>query len=148
MFTKTRSLVVGLLVLAFATLFFAQEALATWTICNKTNGTVWVARAFQVMVNAIKKGTFVSQGWLELKSSECNKVLDENVKGWHLYFYAETKGRDLTWPGDYYFCINGKNAFALFDADSESRCSGTDLEWQGFMEQVASTDNWTTNLTP
>jgi uncharacterized membrane protein len=135
----------ALLSLALTAAGFVNPAFAqSWSICNKTSGSVDVTVGY-----AIDGGLLQSKGWFVLApNGGCAHVINrsDTVDYTTGYLYARTSGsRNPVIAGDQNLCVNNDAAFAYHRHDNcgvgnlqhvQSRPIGFDLN-----------KNWTTNIT-
>lgn len=110
--------------------------------CNKTSyQTIYVALAYW-------DGTGLrSKGWYSVKSGECNTAsVAQNYNG-NVYVYAEYNSGEISWPGQYSFCVDPVERFSISESDKVS-CSGSNQKSVKMSAWSVSpgTNNW--NLSP
>jgi uncharacterized membrane protein len=65
-----------------------------------------------------------SKGWYPVKSGECKEVsVAQNYNG-NVYVYAEYNSGEISWAGQYSFCVNLVDSFSISESDKVI-CSGS-----------------------
>ena len=128
--------------LALAGLFLALAgpgvARADFRVCNNSSGRVSVAIAYT------DGQTWVSEGWWNLKSSDCEVLLRGSLAAQFYYVYAMDE-RGGEWKGKAFMCTNDRE----FKIEGRQDCYVRGFERTGFFEVDTGKDakNWTVQLT-
>ena len=128
--------------LALAGLFLALAgpgvARADFRVCNNSSGRVSVAIAYT------DGQTWVSEGWWNLKSSDCEVLLRGSLAAQFYYVYAMDE-RGGEWKGKAYMCTRDRE----FRIESRENCLVRGYDRTGFLEIDTGKDakNWTVQLT-
>lgn len=83
--------------------------------CNKTSTTLYAALAYSTD-DADKQ--WVSQGWTEIKASDCEMLVNEKLSKHFYYIYAMSENGDITISGDdvnHTFCVDAEADNFKFD---------------------------------
>jgi len=116
----------------------APPARAAFRLCNQTAGRVSVSLAY----TDGKK--WVSEGWWNLKPSDCDTLLEGPLAAEFYYGYAMDE-RGGEWKGKAYMCTNDRE----FKIEGREDCFARGYERTGFFEVDTGKDakNWTVQLT-
>jgi uncharacterized membrane protein len=120
----------------------AEPAQAQLQVCNRTNRNVSVATGYGV------DGGWRSEGWYEVKSKQCEVVIDDSLTvGGYYYLYASDRSDDWVWKGsgNQDFCVHPNDKFTF--VNKKETCGGKGTEWRSFFEVKADSSNETFNLT-
>jgi len=125
--------------LAFAALLaLGAAARADFRICNNSAGRVSVAVAYT------DGKAWVSEGWWNLKSTDCEVLLRGALAAQFYYVYAMDE-RGGEWKGKAYMCTRDRE----FRIDGRENCLVRGYDRTGFLEIDTGKDakNWTVELT-
>jgi len=128
--------------LAFASLTALLAATcaarADFRICNNSSARVSVAVAYTDGQN------WVSEGWWNLKSSDCEVLLRGGLAAQFYYVYAMDE-RGGEWKGKAYMCTRDRE----FRIEGRDNCLVRGYDRTGFLEIDTGKDakNWTVQLT-
>jgi uncharacterized membrane protein len=116
----------------------AAPARADFRLCNQTSDRVSVALAY----TDGKK--WVSEGWWNLKPTDCDTLVQGSLAAEFYYVYAMDE-RGGEWKGKAYMCTNDRE----FKIDGREDCFARGYERPGFFEVDTGKDakNWTVQLT-
>jgi uncharacterized membrane protein len=116
----------------------AAPAHADFRLCNQTSDRVSVSLAY----TDGKK--WVSEGWWNLKPSDCDTLLEGPLAAEFYYVYAMDE-RGGEWKGKAYMCTNDRE----FKIEGREDCFARGYERTGFFEIDTGKDakNWTVQLT-
>ena len=127
-----------LLTLIAAALFAAPAARADFRMCNLTDLRVSVALAYT------DGAAWVSEGWWNLKPTDCNTLLRGSLAAQYYYVYAMDE-RGGEWRGKAFMCTSDRE----FKIDGRQDCFVRGYDRTGFFEVDTGKDakNWTVQLT-
>ena len=127
-----------LLTLIAAALFAAPAARADFRMCNLTDRRVSVALAYTV------GQAWVSEGWWNLKPTDCDTLLRGALAAQYYYVYAMDE-RGGEWKGKAFMCTSDRE----FKIDGRQDCFVRGFDRTGFFEVDTGKDakNWTVQLT-
>jgi uncharacterized membrane protein len=116
----------------------APAALADFRMCNLTASRVSVALAYT------DGQAWVSEGWWNLKPTDCNTVLRGALAAQFYYVYAMDE-RGGEWKGKAFMCTSDRE----FKIDGRQDCFVRGFDRTGFFEVDTGKDakNWTVQLT-
>ena len=116
----------------------AAPARADFRLCNQTADRVSVALAYT------DGKLWVSEGWWNLKPSDCDTLLEGPLAAEFYYVYAMDE-RGGEWKGKAYMCTNDRE----FKIEGREDCFARGYERTGFFEVDTGKDakNWTVQLT-
>lgn len=112
---------IGAAAMFVAAAFHPSPALAYLKLCNESGEKVWATIAYYDSSYQY----YISEGWWSIEPEGCKTVLSYDLKDRYYYVYGHSS--NLTWSGDYSFCVDPDNPFTLYNAGE--RCSG---EWRKF----------------
>ena len=119
-------------------LLFAGPAAADFRLCNNTANRISVALAYT------DGQAWVSEGWWNLKSTDCGTLLRGSLAAQFYYVYAmDEHGGE--WKGKAFMCTSDRE----FKIDGRQDCYVRGFERTGFFEIDTGKDakNWTVQLT-
>ncbi len=121
-----------------AALLAAQPAWADFRMCNLTANRVSVALAYT------DGQTWVSEGWWNLKPSDCDTLLRGALAAEYYYVYAMDE-RGGEWKGKAFMCTSDRE----FKVEGRQDCFVRGYDRTGFFEVDTGKDakNWTVQLT-
>ena len=127
----------ALAILAFASLA-ATSARADFRMCNLTHSRVSVALAYT------DGQQWVSEGWWNLKPTDCDTLLSGGLAAQFYYVYAMDE-RGGEWKGKAFMCTSDRE----FKIDGRQDCYLRGFDRTGFFEVDTGKDskNWTVQLT-
>jgi len=119
----------------------SSQALAGWSICNRTPDEMYVAIAYDK-----GDGVKISQGWWKLRGcGGCKSFGDFKIKG--VWYRAENRSGGRLIEGNDLFCVHESNAFKL---DTGHSCGlggkSKSLSRKGFRFVTLSAKNFTSNI--
>ncbi len=116
----------------------AAPARADFRLCNLTSDRVSVSLAYT------DGKTWVSEGWWNLKPTDCDTLLEGPLAAEFYYVYAMDE-RGGEWKGKAYMCTNDRE----FKIEGREDCFARGYERTGFFEVDTGKDakNWTVQLT-
>jgi uncharacterized membrane protein len=103
--------------------FFAAPAHADFRLCNLTSDRVSVALAYT------DGKTWVSEGWWNLKPTDCDTLVQGALAAEYYYVYAMDE-RGGEWKGKAYMCTNDRE----FKIEGREDCFARGYERTGFFE--------------
>jgi uncharacterized membrane protein len=129
---------IALFVLSFAIAGRAAPALADFRMCNNTANRVSVSLAYT------DGQSWVSEGWWNLKPSDCDTLLRGTLAAQFYYVYAMDE-RGGEWKGKAFMCTSDRE----FKIDGRQDCFVRGYDRTGFFEVDTGKDakNWTVQLT-
>jgi uncharacterized membrane protein len=131
----TLSWMVVVLALAAA---WSAPARADFRLCNNTNARVSVAHAYT------NGSGWVSEGWWNIKASNCETLLRGPLAAEYYYVYAMDE-RGGEWKGKAFMCTRDRE----FRVEGREDCFVRGFDRSGFFEVDTGKDakNWTVQLT-
>jgi uncharacterized membrane protein len=124
--------------LAAAVLAPLSSAWADFKVCDKTDHPIGIA------IGHNKGGTWVSEGWWNIKPHTCMTVLDGPLTARYYYVHAVDYGVGGGWVGDRYFCTAKKS----FTISGRGECAARGFQRSGFFEvDTQNAANYTEDLT-
>jgi uncharacterized membrane protein len=119
-------------------LLAASTARADFRLCNQTSDRVSVALAYT------DGKIWVSEGWWNLKPTDCDTLVQGPLSAEFYYVYAMDE-RGGEWKGKAYMCTNDRE----FKIEGRQDCFARGYERTGFFEVDTGKDakNWTVQLT-
>jgi uncharacterized membrane protein len=128
----------GLLACSMAMLFAVAPARADFRMCNNTSNRVSVALAYTDGQN------WTSEGWWNLKPSDCDVLLRGTLAAEFYYVYAMDE-RGGEWKGKAFMCTSDRE----FKIDGRQDCYVRGYDRTGFFEVDTGKDarDWTVQLT-
>jgi uncharacterized membrane protein len=135
---RRKSILTLTLALLIAAPLAAPAALADFRMCNLTASRVSVALAYT------DGQAWVSEGWWNLKPSDCNTLLRGGLAAQFYYVYAMDE-RGGEWKGKAFMCTSDRE----FKIDGRQDCFVRGFDRTGFFEVDTGKDakNWTVQLT-
>jgi uncharacterized membrane protein len=135
---RRKSILTLTLALLIAAPLAAPAALADFRMCNLTASRVSVALAYT------DGQAWVSEGWWNLKPSDCNTLLRGGLAAQFYYVYAMDE-RGGEWKGNAFMCTSDRE----FKIDGRQDCFVRGFDRTGFFEVDTGKDakNWTVQLT-
>jgi len=132
------SILTLMLALALAAAFAASPALADFRMCNLTASRVSVSLAYT------DGQAWVSEGWWNLKPTDCDTLLRGSLAAQFYYVYAMDE-RGGEWKGKAFMCTSDRE----FKIDGRQDCFVRGYDRTGFFEVDTGKDakNWTVQLT-
>jgi uncharacterized membrane protein len=129
---------IGLLFLGAIAAVQAAPALADFRMCNNTANRVSVSLAYT------DGQAWVSEGWWNLKPSDCDTLLRGGLAAQFYYVYAMDE-RGGEWKGKAFMCTSDRE----FKIDGRQDCFVRGYDRTGFFEVDTGKDakNWTVQLT-
>ena len=127
-----------LLTLIVAAPLAASAARADFRMCNLTDRRVSVALAYT------DGQAWVSEGWWNLKPTDCDTLLRGSLAAQYYYVYAMDE-RGGEWKGKAFMCTSDRE----FKIDGRQDCFVRGFDRTGFFEVDTGKDakNWTVQLT-
>ena len=127
-----------LLTLIVAAPLAASAARADFRMCNLTDRRVSVSLAYT------DGQAWVSEGWWNLKPTDCNTLLRGSLAAQYYYVYAMDE-RGGEWKGKAFMCTSDRE----FKIDGRQDCFVRGFDRTGFFEVDTGKDakNWTVQLT-
>jgi uncharacterized membrane protein len=127
-----------LLTLIVAAPLAASAARADFRMCNLTDRRVSVSLAYT------DGQAWVSEGWWNLKPTDCNTLLRVSLAAQYYYVYAMDE-RGGEWKGKAFMCTSDRE----FKIDGRQDCFVRGFDRTGFFEVDTGKDakNWTVQLT-
>ena len=127
----------GLCLLGFM-LAGESSAQADFRICNLTSSRVSVALAYT------DGQQWVSEGWWNLKPTDCDNLVTGPLAAQFYYVYAMDE-RGGEWKGKFFMCTHDRE----FKIEGRQDCYARGYERTGFFEVDTGKDakNWTVQLT-
>jgi len=122
----------------FGVLAAVAPARADFRLCNQTSDRVSVALAYT------DGKAWVSEGWWNLKPTDCDTLVQGALGAEFYYVYAMDE-RGGEWKGKTYMCTNDRE----FKIEGREDCFARGYERTGFFEVDTGKDakNWTVQLT-
>jgi uncharacterized membrane protein len=122
----------------FATASSLTPAHADFRMCNNTGNRVSIALAYT------DGQSWVSEGWWNLKPSDCDVLLRGGLAAQFYYVYAMDE-RGGEWKGKAFMCTSDRE----FKIDGRQDCFVRGYDRTGFFEVDTGKDakNWTVQLT-
>src|SRR5271155_3377246 len=132
------SLTRGLCLAAGLAVCSLAPARADFRMCNTTNNRVSIALAYT------DGQSWVSEGWWNLKPSDCDVLLRGALAAQYYYVYAMDE-RGGEWRGKAFMCTSDRE----FKIDGRQDCFVRGFDRTGFFEVDTGKDakNWTVQLT-
>ncbi len=131
----------GCVALGLGCMVMVSAAQADFSICNKSNLSVYAAVGYN------EDGQWVSEGWWELAPGECQAVYQQKLSKRYYYYYAESTDGEWFWESegnDNLFCASN-NAFKII---GDQDCKGRGYDVYGFREvDVGDSITYTIDLT-
>ena len=127
-----------LLTLIAAAPFAASAARADFHLCNLTDRRVSVSLAYT------DGQAWVSEGWWNLKPTDCDTLLRGSLAAQYYYVYAMDE-RGGEWKGKAFMCTSDRE----FKVEGRQDCFVRGFDRTGFFEVDTGKDakNWTVQLT-
>jgi uncharacterized membrane protein len=128
----------GFLACALTTVFVVGPAHADFRMCNNTANRVSIALAYTDGQN------WTSEGWWNLKPSDCDILLRGTLAAQFYYVYAMDE-RGGEWKGKAFMCTSDRE----FKIDGRQDCYVRGFDRTGFFEVDTGKDarDWTVQLT-
>lgn len=102
-----------------ALLVLATPAMASFTLCNRTNQEMETAFARR------EHDQWISEGWWRIPPQQCVKIFSTLLTQRFYYYYARTTTQPLrVWGGKYKFCSNSIPFLITGDDDCQKRNYG------------------------
>jgi uncharacterized membrane protein len=129
---------IGLFLLGAVAAAHAGPALADFRMCNNTTNRVSVSLAYT------DGQAWVSEGWWNLKPSDCDTLVRGALAAQFYYVYAMDE-RGGEWKGKAFMCTSDRE----FKIDGRQDCFVRGYDRTGFFEVDTGKDakNWTVQLT-
>jgi uncharacterized membrane protein len=129
---------IGLFLLGAVAAAHAGPALADFRMCNNTTNRVSVSLAYT------DGQAWVSEGWWNLKPSDCDTLVRGALAAQFYYVYAMDE-RGGEWKGKAFMCTSDRE----FKIDGRQDCFVRGFDRTGFFEVDTGKDakNWTVQLT-
>jgi uncharacterized membrane protein len=129
---------IGLALLSAVALGQTAPALADFRMCNNTTNRVSVSLAYT------DGQAWVSEGWWNLKPSDCDTLVRGALAAQFYYVYAMDE-RGGEWKGKAFMCTSDRE----FKIDGRQDCFVRGYDRTGFFEVDTGKDakNWTVQLT-
>jgi uncharacterized membrane protein len=129
---------IGIVACSLAATFSIAPALADFRMCNTTGNRVSVALAYTDGQN------WTSEGWWNLKPSDCDILLRGTLAAQFYYVYAMDE-RGGEWKGKAFMCTSDRE----FKIDGRQDCFVRGFDRTGFFEVDTGKDarDWTVQLT-
>jgi uncharacterized membrane protein len=129
---------IGLALLCATAVGQAAPALADFRMCNNTANRVSVSLAYT------DGQAWVSEGWWNLKPSDCDTLVRGALAAQFYYVYAMDE-RGGEWKGKAFMCTSDRE----FKIDGRQDCFVRGFDRTGFFEVDTGKDakNWTVQLT-
>jgi uncharacterized membrane protein len=129
---------IGLFLLGAVAVSHAGPALADFRMCNNTTNRVSVSLAYT------DGQAWVSEGWWNLKPSDCDTLVRGALAAQFYYVYAMDE-RGGEWKGKAFMCTSDRE----FKIDGRQDCFVRGYDRTGFFEVDTGKDakNWTVQLT-
>jgi uncharacterized membrane protein len=129
---------IGLFLLGAVAVSHAGPALADFRMCNNTTNRVSVSLAYT------DGQAWVSEGWWNLKPSDCDTLVRGALAAPFYYVYAMDE-RGGEWKGKAFMCTS----YREFKIDGRQDCFVRGYDRTGFFEVDTGKDakNWTVQLT-
>lgn len=117
-----KKFVIATLAVLGASVASATPSQADFMVCNSSWETVSVAFGHS------DSGDWVSSGWWNIRSGDCEIVYPYALSGTHYYVYAESQS--MVWSDQYTFCTL-QSGFEIY---GDSGCGQRGFDTTGFME--------------
>jgi uncharacterized membrane protein len=121
-------------------LFWAGQlpARADFRLCNLTSSRVGVAIGYKT------KEIWRSEGWWNVKPTECQTLITGNLSSRYYYIYAQDYDRGGDWSGTSVMCTQDRQ----FTIDGIEDCLARGFDRQKFQEvDTGEQKTWTVQLT-
>jgi uncharacterized membrane protein len=126
-----------LLGLAVAATLCAQEAQATFAVCNKAK------HAANVAFGRFNGTDWMSEGWWTVAAGKCARLLADPLDARYYYLFADDGGSG-TWDGGTDFCTTSAPKFSIVGRQS---CASRGFDRRGFFRiDTGQAPNWTQSL--
>lgn len=114
-----------------------SPAFADLKLCNATSGRIGVALGYQD-----KKG-WATEGWWNIPSKTCERLLKGTLPSRYLYVYAVDYERGGEWSGSYDMCTKDRS----FTIRNTKDCEERGFSRKGFFEiDTGTSESWTIRL--
>jgi uncharacterized membrane protein len=129
-----------LFVLAIVSVLVCGEttaARADFRLCNQTSSRIGIAIGYKT------KDTWRSEGWWNLKPTECETLIPGSLTSRYYYIYAQDYDRGGEWSGTAAMCTQDKQ----FTIDGVGDCLARGFDQQKFQEvDTGEQKTWTVQL--
>ena len=119
-------------------LFGSEPSYADFRLCNLTTSRVGVAIGYKTKEN------WRSEGWWNIKPSECETLINGSLSSRFYYIYAQDYDRGGDWSGTSVMCTQDRQ----FTIDGVDDCLARGFDRQKFQEiDTGEQKTWTVQLT-
>jgi uncharacterized membrane protein len=116
----------------------AKPATAALRLCNMTSSRIGVALGY------VRKDGWMTEGWWNLTSRQCDVLLSGPLASQYYYIYAVDYERGGEWAGPFLMCIRDR----AFTIHGKEDCLARGLDRAGFSEiDTGDHDDWIIYLT-